>query len=56
MLSILDIQKELGKGINIYPFNGENIKENSIKLSASCHTWSMSDGEVIKMEENSKEI
>lgn len=44
MLSKLDIDKELGKGINIYPFNEENIKENSINLSASKYAWSMKKG------------
>ena len=44
MLSKIDIDKELGKGINIYPFNEENIKENSINLSASKYAWSMKRG------------
>lgn len=44
MLSKIDIDKELGKGINIYPFNEENIKENSINLSASSYAWSMKRG------------
>lgn len=44
MLSKIDIDKELGKGINIYPFNEENIKENSINLSASSYAWSMKKG------------
>lgn len=44
MLSKIDIDKELGKGINIYPFNEENIKENSINLSASKYAWSMKKG------------
>lgn len=45
MLSRIDIEKELGKGINILPFNSENIKENSINLSASKYAWSMSNYE-----------
>lgn len=48
MLSIIDIQKELGKGINIVPFRDKNIKENSINLSASCYAWAMSNGVVFK--------
>lgn len=44
MLSKIDIDKELGKGINIYSFNEENIKENSINLSASSYAWSMKRG------------
>lgn len=45
MLSKIDIEKELGKGINIIPFREENIKENSINLSASEYAWSMTDYE-----------
>lgn len=48
MLSKIDIQKELGTGISLIPFKSENIKENSINLSASCYAWTMSDGEVYK--------
>ncbi len=48
MLSIVDIQKELGKGINLVPFRDKNIKENSINLSASCYAWTMTNGEVLK--------
>lgn len=46
MLSKIDIENELGKGINIVPFNHENIKENSINLSTSSYAWTMSDGEI----------
>lgn len=46
MLSKIDINKELGRGINIYPFNSDNIKENSINLSASEYAWSMKAGKV----------
>ncbi|KFX56021.1 deoxycytidine deaminase [Clostridium botulinum] len=48
MLSIVDIQKELGKGINLVPFRDKNIKENSINLSASCYAWTMSNGNVFR--------
>ncbi|MBV4414687.1 dCTP deaminase domain-containing protein [Clostridium tyrobutyricum] len=48
MLSIIDIQKELGKGINLIPFREKNIKENSINLSASCYAWTMSNGTVLR--------
>lgn len=48
MLSKADIQKELGNGINLVPFRDENIKENSINLSASCYAWTMSNGNVLK--------
>lgn len=44
MLSEKDINRELGKGINIYPFNSDNIKENSINLSSSNYCWSMTKG------------
>lgn len=47
MLSKFDIDKELGRGINVVPFNYENIKENSINLSASKYAWSMTEGEVL---------
>lgn len=43
MLSKIDIQKELGKGISIYPLHLENIKENSINLSAGRYAWAMKD-------------
>lgn len=39
MLSRKDIQKELGKGIAIVPFCEDNIKENSVNLSASEIAW-----------------
>lgn len=39
MLSKNDIQKELGKGICIYPLNLSNIKENSINLCAGEFAW-----------------
>lgn len=44
MLSEKDINEELGKGINIYPFNSDNIKENSINLSSSNYCWAMCKG------------
>lgn len=44
MLSKLDIENELGKGISVYPFNEDKIKENSINLSASKYGWSMKKG------------
>ena len=46
MLSKIDINNELSKGINIYPFNAKNIKENSINLSVSNYAWTMSTGDV----------
>ena len=41
MLSRRDIEKELGKGINIVPVIRENFKENSINLTASKNAWTM---------------
>lgn len=41
MLSRRDIEKELGKGINIYPVIRDNFKENSINLTASQNAWTM---------------
>ena len=46
MLSKFDIQKELGKGICLFPLDLENIKENSINLCAGDFAWSMSTGQV----------
>lgn len=46
MLSKIDIIKELSKNINIYPFKKENLKENSINLSASFCAWNTSSGDV----------
>ena len=40
MLSMLDIKKELGKNIYIYPIHHESIKANSIDLHASKFGWS----------------
>lgn len=39
MLSKIDILKELGKGICIYPLNPDNIKENSVNLCAGEFAW-----------------
>ena len=52
MLSKKDIQKELGKGICIYPLHSHNIKENSINLSIGKNAWALGDGNVVK--ENNK--
>ena len=35
MLSKYDIISELGKGINIFPFNEDNLKDNSYNLTAA---------------------
>ncbi|MCR4898933.1 MAG: hypothetical protein K5892_06940 [Acholeplasmatales bacterium] len=43
MLSRYDIEKEFGKNISIYPFNGDNIKENSINLTASDLAWTQTN-------------
>ena len=45
MLSKFDIEKELGKGISIIQFKPENIKENSMSLSAREYAWCMSNYE-----------
>lgn len=45
MFSQYDIQKELGKGINIVPFHPQNIKENSVNLSAGSYAWTMTSGQ-----------
>lgn len=46
MLSRRDIEKELGKGINIYPLHKENIKENSINFTASVYAWTLGNATV----------
>lgn len=46
MLSRRDIEKELGKGINIVPVIRDNFKENSINLTASQNAWTMGGGTV----------
>lgn len=46
MLSRRDIEKELGKGINLYPLKRENIKENSINLTASDYAWTLGSATV----------
>ena len=43
MLSKIDIEKELGKGISIVPFREKNFKENSINLSVSEYAWCMTN-------------
>lgn len=54
MLSIVDIKKELGKNIYIYPLNTNSIKSNSVDLRASRFAWSLNtkhsiyqDGQII---------
>lgn len=42
MLSIVDIKRELGKNIYIYPLTVSAIKSNSIDLHASQFAWSLS--------------
>ena len=46
MLSRANIYKELGNGICIYPLNTENIKENSINVTASEYAWTTGNGVV----------
>lgn len=46
MLSRRDIEKELGKGINIFPLKRENFKENSINLTVSSDAWTLGSGTV----------
>ncbi len=46
MLSKTDIQKEIGKGICIYPLILSNIKENSLNLGVGKYAWSLNGGTV----------
>lgn len=41
MLSIVDIKKELGKNIYLYPIHSNSIKGNSIDLHTSQFAWSL---------------
>lgn len=45
MLSKIDIEKELQVGgINIFPLNLENFKENSINLCVGDYAWTLDEG------------
>ncbi len=46
MLSNVDIENEIGKGIIIYPFRKHNIRGNSLNLSASSLAWSLRGGRI----------
>lgn len=46
MLSRRDIQKELGKGLSLYPLRDSNIKENSINVTISKFAWCQGDAVV----------
>lgn len=48
MLSRIDIEKEIGKGICLQPFHPQNIKENSINLTVSHFAWTTKGGRYIK--------
>lgn len=43
ILSRRDIEKELGKGLSIYPFIPTNLKENSINVTISTYAWCQGD-------------
>ena len=46
MLSKIDIYREMGKELCLYPFIPENIKENSINVSTSEYAWTQNGGTV----------
>ncbi|MDO9516986.1 MAG: hypothetical protein Q7J10_02945 [Methanosarcinaceae archaeon] len=59
VLSIRDLYKEIGKNIFIHPLKIDNIKANTINLTASKFAWSVkandsicNDGKIIKIEPN----
>lgn len=52
MLSRRDIEKELGKGLCLYPLKPSNIKENSINLTISQYAWCQRDATVYWYGEN----
>ncbi len=41
VLGVEDIYKEIGKNIFVYPLNIDNIKANTINLTASKYAWSI---------------
>lgn len=55
MLSKTDIYNELGKGISIYPLDIDNIKENSVNLSASEYAWTFCGG-IVYYDETEKHL
>lgn len=54
MLSRTDIKNELGKGINIYPFNSNNLKENSINLCTGNYAWTLGNSRIYINREEKK--
>lgn len=48
MLGKHDIEKELGKGINIYPLHMKNIKGNSVNFTVGRNAWTLGSGRVVK--------
>ena len=48
MLSIVDLKKELGENIYIYPLHVESIKANSIDLHVSKFAWSLKNKKPIE--------
>ncbi len=50
MLSIVDLKKELGRNIYVYPVHVESIKSNSIDLHVSKFAWSLSSKKSISDE------
>ena len=51
MLSKYDIRKELGYGLAVVPFIEDNLKENSINLSASKYAWTSVSGNYFFVDE-----
>ena len=47
MFSRIDIENELGKGINIYPLHRKNIKENSVNFTIGRNAWTLGSGSVL---------
>ena len=55
MLSKIDIYRELGRNIYLYPLKTENIRDNSIDLTASELAWT-SDKQYIYSDDGGKII
>ena len=55
MLSNVDIKKELGENIYIYPFNEDNIRGGTINLSASNMAWTIEGENILGRNDQGKE-
>lgn len=52
MLSIVDIKREIGTNIYLYPIHSESIKGNSVDLHASRFAWSLKTSKRLAVQDN----